>query len=92
MKCPKCDLTNREGAQYCLNCGERLLLKCLQCGNLLPLKAIFCDNCGQSYEELARSKKENTLDTVAPWLGHSNLSLKEAKEKFEKLFIEKKLE
>jgi len=93
MKCPKCDLTNREGAQYCLNCGERLILKCLQCGNLLPLKAIFCDNCGQSYEDLARIKKDrDPLDTVAQWLGQSNMSLKEAKNRFEKLFCETKLQ
>ena len=93
MKCPKCDLTNREGAQYCLNCGEKLILKCPQCGNLLPLDAKFCDNCGQSYEELARSKKGgDALDTVAQRLGGSNLSIKEAKEKFEKLFLEKKLQ
>ena len=96
MKCPKCDQANREGAQYCLNCGERLFLKCLQCGNLLPLKTKFCDKCGQNYEELARIKKDrDTLDTVAQWLGLSNLSnlsFQEAKKQFEKLFFEKKLQ
>ena len=96
MKCPKCDQANREGAQYCLNCGERLILKCLQCGNLLSLKAKFCDNCGQNYEELARIKKDrDTLDTVAQWLGLSNLSnlsFQEAKKQFEKLFLREKLQ
>jgi len=72
MKCPKCGQANREGAQYCLNCGERLVLKCLYCGNRLPLKANFCDNCGQNCEELARIKKDrDTLDTVAHWLERS---------------------
>jgi len=93
MKCPKCDLTNREGAQYCLNCGERLIFECLQCGTILPLNAKFCDTCGQNYENLARSKKDrDTLDTLAQCLGHNNISFKEAKKQFERLFFEKKLQ
>jgi hypothetical protein len=51
MKCPKCELDSREGAKFCLKCGEKLELNCPQCGKKLPLLAEFCDECGQSLEE-----------------------------------------
>jgi class 3 adenylate cyclase/tetratricopeptide (TPR) repeat protein len=51
MKCPKCQLDNREGAKFCLKCGEKLELNCPQCGKKLPLLAEFCDECGQRLEE-----------------------------------------
>jgi hypothetical protein len=46
MKCPKCQHENREEAQFCLECGEKLALKCYECGKILPLSAKFCDRCG----------------------------------------------
>jgi DNA-binding NtrC family response regulator len=92
MKCPKCGFTNREGAQYCLNCGKKLSLKCLQCGTILPLKANFCDNCGQNYEELVTIKKDSdTIDTVSPFSRRNNIGLKEAKNHFERSFLEGRL-
>ncbi|MBW1936327.1 MAG: zinc-ribbon domain-containing protein [Deltaproteobacteria bacterium] len=50
MRCPKCGFENREGAQFCLKCGEKLALRCFECGNLLPLSAKFCDRCGYGSE------------------------------------------
>jgi class 3 adenylate cyclase/tetratricopeptide (TPR) repeat protein len=50
MKCPKCQLENREGAKFCLHCGEKLELECPLCGKELPLLAKFCDGCGQRLE------------------------------------------
>ncbi len=34
MKCPNCSFDNREGAAFCLECGEKLELKCPQCGKV----------------------------------------------------------
>jgi len=48
MKCPKCQFDNREGAAFCLKCGEKLELKCPQCGKALPPLANFCDGCGHN--------------------------------------------
>jgi class 3 adenylate cyclase/tetratricopeptide (TPR) repeat protein len=56
MKCPKCQFENREGAKFCLECGERLELKCPKCGKELILTAKFCDECGE------RLKEEETID------------------------------
>jgi len=52
MKCPKCQFGNREGAIFCLECGEKLELVCPQCGKMLPLLAKFCDGCGQDITEV----------------------------------------
>ncbi len=46
MKCPKCQFENREGAKFCLECGERLEFKCPNCGRMLLPSAKFCDECG----------------------------------------------
>ncbi|MFC1858215.1 adenylate/guanylate cyclase domain-containing protein [Thermodesulfobacteriota bacterium] len=48
MKCPKCQFANREGAKFCIKCGEKYQLKCPQCDNTLPIEAIFCDECGHN--------------------------------------------
>ena len=47
MKCPKCQFDNREGAKFCLECGEKFEIACSQCGKMLPPSAKFCDECGQ---------------------------------------------
>ena len=46
MQCPKCQFDNREGAKFCLKCGEKLEFKCPACGRQLPREAMFCDECG----------------------------------------------
>jgi class 3 adenylate cyclase/tetratricopeptide (TPR) repeat protein len=51
MKCPKCQFENREGAKFCLECGEKLELQCPQCGKALPIEAKFCDGCGHDLRE-----------------------------------------
>ena len=57
MKCPKCQYENREGAKFCLKCGEKLELNCPQCGKELPLVAKFCDECGQKLGVLSEGKE-----------------------------------
>jgi class 3 adenylate cyclase/tetratricopeptide (TPR) repeat protein len=46
MKCPKCQSENREGAEFCRECGHKLELACPQCGNMNPPGSKFCDGCG----------------------------------------------
>lgn len=52
MLCPKCQFENREGAKFCLKCGDELGLKCPKCDRKLPSEAIFCDRCGHKLEEI----------------------------------------
>jgi ABC-type oligopeptide transport system substrate-binding subunit/class 3 adenylate cyclase len=46
MQCPECNIDNREGARFCVNCGGRLVLACSQCETELPASAKCCDACG----------------------------------------------
>jgi class 3 adenylate cyclase len=51
MKCPECQFENREGAKFCIECGEELVLDCPQCGKAFPISAKFCDECGHGLGE-----------------------------------------
>jgi len=46
MRCPGCQLHNREGAKFCKECGTKLERKCPSCGYLFESDALFCDECG----------------------------------------------
>jgi class 3 adenylate cyclase/tetratricopeptide (TPR) repeat protein len=46
MKCPKCQLPNREGAKFCKACGIVLELSCPNCGKAISPDSRFCDECG----------------------------------------------
>ena len=56
MKCPKCQLENREEAKFCLRCGERLEVTCPKCGKQLPELAQFCDECGQKLNDMVKTE------------------------------------
>jgi class 3 adenylate cyclase/tetratricopeptide (TPR) repeat protein len=63
MKCLKCGSDNREGAKFCLHCGERLEQSCPQCGRNLLLTAKFCDECGY---DLTRPEQIPQIDYSHP--------------------------
>ena len=48
MRCPQCDLENREGRKFCAKCGAALGWGCPDCGfTNLPGEG-FCGGCGRS--------------------------------------------
>ena len=46
MKCPKCQIENRELAKFCNECGNKLELVCPQCKGSNRAGSKFCDECG----------------------------------------------
>ena len=48
MKCPACQFDNREGAQFCKECGKKLELSCPSCGHPYQAGSKFCDECGHN--------------------------------------------
>ena len=63
MKCPQCQLENREGAKFCKKCGAKLELICPECGTLLTSDCLFCDECGFKVSNFPeRAHKELPLD------------------------------
>ncbi len=59
MKCPKCQIDNREGAKFCLECGEKFEIACPQCGKMMPLSAKFCDECGHNLSPPSESSPKS---------------------------------
>jgi len=57
MKCPNCQMENREGAKFCSECGENLEITCPQCGKVTRLASKFCDECGYKFERGAKAEK-----------------------------------
>ena len=46
MQCPRCQAQNRDGAQFCRECGTRFDLACPSCGAKIVPGSKFCDACG----------------------------------------------
>src|SRR3972149_1353214 len=46
MQCPQCQAQNREGAQFCRECGTRFDVVCPACGARIEAGSSFCDSCG----------------------------------------------
>jgi class 3 adenylate cyclase/tetratricopeptide (TPR) repeat protein/ABC-type lipoprotein export system ATPase subunit len=48
MECPKCKFDNREGAKFCIECGNKLEIDCSTCRHLNPPESKFCEECGSN--------------------------------------------
>src|ERR1043166_824016 len=53
MRCPSCDLDNREGRKFCAGCGAVLGWACANCGYANAAGEGFCGGCGQPNSESA---------------------------------------
>ncbi|MEZ4550138.1 MAG: zinc ribbon domain-containing protein [Desulfobacterales bacterium] len=79
MKCPKCQSGNREGAKFCIECGEIFKKTCPSCNKALPLSAKFCDECGhgcQSPDALSVFKNEIQDQKVQSSIENADLSIR----------------
>jgi len=48
MKCPNCQLENRESAKFCKECGNKLEIPCPSCSHPYQPGSKFCDECGHN--------------------------------------------
>jgi class 3 adenylate cyclase/tetratricopeptide (TPR) repeat protein len=48
MRCPDCQVENREGRRFCGECGAPLALRCPDCGYENEPGEKFCGGCGRS--------------------------------------------
>ncbi len=48
MRCPQCQVENRDGIRFCEECGTKLEGACPACGSAIPPGRKFCGHCGQS--------------------------------------------
>ena len=65
MQCPKCQFENREGVDFCEECGTKFEIECPACKAKIPLGRKFCGKCGYALSEFteAASLKEIEDDT-----------------------------
>jgi class 3 adenylate cyclase len=56
MRCSKCDSDNREGREFCANCGAPLAITCPNCGESNEPGEKFCGDCGAGLAEAAAPK------------------------------------
>lgn len=67
MHCPSCQAANPPQAKFCLECGERLLLRCPKCSTEVQPAQKFCGECGialqatSSFSEAAASTAPKPL-------------------------------
>ena len=59
--CPHCQALNREGANFCRECGQRLAGSCPRCGTSVELAFNFCDQCGYAL------RGEDSASAPHPW-------------------------
>jgi class 3 adenylate cyclase/tetratricopeptide (TPR) repeat protein len=50
MQCPSCRTENREGAKFCVKCGQGLALACPACSSPYLAGDLFCADCGHSLD------------------------------------------
>lgn len=46
MNCSRCRAENRQGAQFCRECGALFAASCPGCGANVEVGSKFCDRCG----------------------------------------------
>ena len=56
MKCPKCQIENREDNKFCRECGIAFLSVCSNCESELQAGDKFCGKCGHMVFEAAKEK------------------------------------
>ena len=83
MHCPECQFENREGVEFCEECGAKLELKCPHCRAKIPLARKFCGECGYDFksakeipDKISETEsllfppfKKKTSSVVAPIIG-----------------------
>jgi class 3 adenylate cyclase/tetratricopeptide (TPR) repeat protein len=50
VKCPRCQVDNRDGARFCRECGATFAAVCPSCGVTAEAGSKFCDSCGAALE------------------------------------------
>ena len=57
MRCPRCQLENREEAKFCNECGYKFERACPKCRNFNRPESKFCDQCGHDLSQPFVSKE-----------------------------------
>ncbi|MGV9141864.1 MAG: double zinc ribbon domain-containing protein [Promethearchaeota archaeon] len=56
--CPRCNAKVNTYADYCRNCGLKLIDKCPNCGKFSRVEDQRCDNCGYIFKDVPGAPKD----------------------------------
>ena len=59
MQCPECQFENRDGANFCNECGKKFDITCPECKASNRVGSKFCDKCGHKLTGLTTSIPQN---------------------------------
>ena len=59
MECPKCRSNNREGVQFCEECGAKFEIECPFCKAKIPIAKKFCGECGNQLSKIKAVEKQS---------------------------------
>jgi predicted amidophosphoribosyltransferase len=62
--CSRCNVPTSIYAEFCRNCGLKLLQRCPSCGKYLPTGAQFCDNCNYEFKYAVEEKEPIKYEIV----------------------------
>jgi hypothetical protein len=68
MKCPKCQSDNKEGANFCGECGAKLSLICPQCNSENDPGNKFCNECCQNLTQPKELSFDEKLEKIQKYL------------------------
>jgi adenylate cyclase len=80
MRCPSCEVSNRDEASFCAACGAALGRSCASCSRSLSADARFCDACGQSVAGADAPPREAGSDYTPRHLASGVLASRSARE------------
>jgi class 3 adenylate cyclase/tetratricopeptide (TPR) repeat protein len=66
MRCPRCELENREHASFCRGCGASLPIICQRCAAPVEADSAFCDRCGAPLAAAGASPREGDARAQGP--------------------------
>ncbi|MDJ0829009.1 MAG: adenylate/guanylate cyclase domain-containing protein, partial [Desulfobacterales bacterium] len=60
MQCPECRFDNPDGAKFCNECGNKIVVKCPSCQQVNPPASKFCNECGCKLESTSEGFNTTT--------------------------------
>ena len=66
MQCPQCQSNNREGVNFCEECGASVTVICTNCNSRIPIDKKFCGECGQKLGQEEAAHPDPVIDYSRP--------------------------
>ena len=62
--CSRCQRANAIGAQFCIQCGQKIGVVCVRCGKMTRADTPFCQACGVNLQDAIREKEIEEAERI----------------------------